>query len=69
MRECGRMRWWSESVFVGRALTNESIGMEPIEDGCWRVWYFDDPLGILDERKGRIEKLERPDTKEARNCG
>jgi hypothetical protein len=59
------MRWWSDNVFVGKALTNESVGMEPIEDGLWRVWYFDYPVGILDERKGRIEKLEKSNIEEA----
>jgi transposase InsO family protein len=58
VRECGTMRWWSSSVFVGRALTDESIGLEPLNDGIWRVWFFRYPLGLFDERKGKIGKLE-----------
>jgi putative transposase len=57
VRECGRIRWWSENVFVGRALAGEPVGLEPIDDGRWRVWFFDYPLGIFDERKGRIHTL------------
>jgi hypothetical protein len=57
VRECGTMRWWSSSVFVGRALTSETVGLEPIEDGCWRVWFFDHALGIFDERSKKIKKL------------
>jgi putative transposase len=57
VRECGRMRWWSESIFVGKALVGEPVGLEPTEDGRWRVWFFDYPLGIFDERKGSIQKL------------
>lgn len=59
VRECGRMRWWSESIFVGKALVGESVGLEPIGDGLWRVWFFAYPLGIMDERKGNIQKLAK----------
>jgi len=58
VRECGRMRWWSDNVFVGRALSGEAIGLEPIDDGVWRVWFYAYPLGRFDERKGKITKLE-----------
>jgi len=58
VRECGRMRWWSDNVFVGRALSREAIGLEPIDDGVWRVWFYAYPLGRFDERKGKITKLE-----------
>jgi hypothetical protein len=57
VRECGRMRWWSENIFVGKSLVGESVALEPTQDGRWRVWFFDYPLGIFDERKGSIQKL------------
>ncbi len=63
VRQCGTMRWWSDSIFVGKALLAESLGLEPIEDGRWRMWFFDYPLGIFDERKGSIQKLESPSVK------
>jgi putative transposase len=56
VRECGRMRWWSNNVFVGRALSGEVIGLEPVNDGLWRVWFYAYPLGLFDERKGKITK-------------
>ena len=56
VRECGRMRWWSSNVFVGRALTSEAVGLEPLEDGVWRAWFFHYPLGIFDERKMKINQ-------------
>ena len=54
------MRWWSDNVFVGRALSGEAIGLEPVDDGVWRVWFYTYPLGLFDERKGKITKLEKP---------
>lgn len=57
VRDCGRLRWRSQSIFVGKALRGEPVGLEPVQDGRWQVWFFDYPVGIFDERKGRIQKL------------
>ena len=57
VRQCGTMRWWSASIFVGKSLVGEPLGLEPADDGRWRVWFFDYPLGSFDERKGSIQKL------------
>jgi transposase InsO family protein len=56
---CGTMRWSNAKPFVGKVLTGERIGLEPVGDGVWKLWFFDYPLGLLDERKGRITKLSR----------
>jgi putative transposase len=58
VRECGSIRWWSESVFVGRALMGEAIGLEPVNDGLWRIWFYKYPLGMFDDRKRKITKLD-----------
>jgi putative transposase len=58
VRECGRMRWWSDNIFVGKSLAGEPLGMQPVGDGKWRVCFFNYPLGIFDERNMRIQKLK-----------
>ncbi|MGA8541656.1 MAG: IS481 family transposase [Terriglobales bacterium] len=58
VRECGRMRWWSGSIFVGKALVGELVGLEPQDEGIWRVWFCGYPIGLLNERKGKIQKLD-----------
>lgn len=60
VRQCGRLRWLSQNIFVSRALAGEPVGLEPVEDDRWRVWFFDYPLGIFDPRKGVIKKLTPP---------
>lgn len=55
--EGGRFRWWSERVFASHALEGETVGLEPLEDGCWRVWFSFYELGVLD----RQCKIWRPD--------
>ena len=47
----GQMRWKCGYVFVGRALRGERIGLEPIEEGRWRVWFSFYELGELDETR------------------
>ena len=70
VRECGRMRWWSRSVFIGRAFAHERIGLEPVADGEWRLWFFDHPLGWFDERQGRVQELDaKPQSAGTNACG
>lgn len=54
---CGTMRWRNAKPFVGKVLGGEVIGLEPIDDGEWKLWFFGYPLGIFDERKGVVRKL------------
>lgn len=49
IRNGGAMRWNSASVFVGHALTGQPIGLEPLGDGKWRVWFSFCELGEFDE--------------------
>jgi len=53
----GQFRWWRAHVFAGHALEGETIGLEPLEDSCWRVWFSFYELGILDRRA----RIWRPD--------
>jgi transposase InsO family protein len=55
---CGTIRWWKARIFVGKVLAGEAIGLEPVDDGQWKLWFFGHPLGILDERKGVVRKLD-----------
>jgi len=54
---CGTMRWRNAKIFVGKVLAGEAIGIEPIADGQWKLWFFAYPLGIFDERRGTVLKL------------
>jgi hypothetical protein len=52
------MRWRNAKPFVSKVLAGELIGLEPVDDGAWKLWFFGHPMGILDERKGVIRKLD-----------
>src|SRR4051794_19770277 len=38
---------------VTRALANQDLGLEEMDDGIWRVWFLATPLGHFDERRWR----------------
>ena len=48
--EGGQMRWFGSRVFVGRALIGEPLGLEPVGEGRWKVWFSFIELGVFDEK-------------------
>jgi len=56
----GQMRWYGAQVFVGRALVGEPLGLEPVADGQWRVWFSFFELGVLDDKKLTIRATPKP---------
>jgi len=57
---CGTMRWRNGKVFLGKVLAGEVIGLQPIAEDQWKLWFFDYPLAIFDSRKGTIHRLQPP---------
>jgi putative transposase len=52
----GQMRWAGESVFVAHPLAGERVGLQPIDEDHWRVWFSFYTIGILDAQKLRIRR-------------
>lgn len=55
---CGRIRWNGERVFISKALGDQPIRLEPVNDGLWKLWFSSYPLGLLDEEKMRVIDLD-----------
>ncbi len=70
---CGTLRWRNDKIFVGKVFAGERIGLEPIADGQWRLWFFAYPLALFDEAAGKVQRLEsatkRKSTKSLRQQG
>jgi putative transposase len=45
----GEIKWGGERIFISEALIHEPIGLEPSDDGRWRLHYGPVLLGCLDE--------------------
>lgn len=56
---CGTMRWASGKVFVSKVLAGETVGLEAVADGCWRLWFSFYELGEFDERQMVIRSVRR----------
>jgi transposase InsO family protein len=59
VRGGGQIKWRSQEVCVSRALSGQRVGLEPVQDGEWKVWFESFELGKLDERRGRIERPKK----------
>lgn len=59
VRGCGQMKWANQDVRVTSALVGETIGLEPIQDGLWGVWFESLLLGQFDERLRRIIRCKK----------
>jgi putative transposase len=59
VRGCGQMKWRNQDVRVTSALVGEAIGLEPLAEGKWDVWFESLKLGRLDQRSGRITRFKK----------
>jgi putative transposase len=50
----GVMSWHQRAISVSAVLVGEDIGLEPIDDGEWDLYFGPVRLGRLDERRHRI---------------
>jgi transposase InsO family protein len=50
----GSICWWTRDVFVTRALDGEYVGIQPLDDRYFCVWFSSYPLGVLDQKTGRV---------------
>ena len=59
VRSNGEIRWGGELVYTSESLAGHWIGLEPVAERLWRLWFTHQALGWLDERKGtgRIRPL------------
>jgi len=61
VRERGAFSWKHENVFLSETLTGERIGLLPIDDRYYRVYFAAFPLACFDSRKLQIERLRAAD--------
>ena len=54
VRTDGSIRWQGQLIYVSVALTGEPVGLCPIGDDQWQLYYARLALGVLDDRLRRI---------------
>ena len=55
VRVSGQMKWGGRDVRISDALVGERIGLKPLRDGVWEVYFGSLCLGVFDERKQRLQ--------------
>jgi transposase InsO family protein len=64
VRGCGQMKWAGHDVRISAALIGQRIGLEPVDDGLWRIYFAHLALGLFDERRLKvipIKELKKTD--------
>ena len=59
VRKGGQMKWAGHDVRLTRALWGQRIGLNPIDDGIWTVYFEGLELGEFDERKMRVTPVKK----------
>lgn len=54
----GKMAWGSKSIFIGSALRGADLGLEPLDEGLWRVHFASFPIGFLIEKPSGMIVLD-----------
>lgn len=51
----GTIKWSGHEVHLTQVLSGEDVGLEPVGDGRWAVWFQDLELGVFDERTMKVK--------------
>ncbi len=63
----GNFSWKHENVFLSETLGYERIGLLPIDERYYRVYFADFPLARFDSYRLRIERLPAHDDADQRS--
>lgn len=59
VKSAGHIKWHGATIYVSRQLVGEYVGLKPLENELWQLYFARMPLGILDPRRGRIIRPNR----------
>jgi hypothetical protein len=55
----GHFRWKKHDVFLSEVLWGEPVGLLPVDDGVYTVYFAHMPLGVFNERLRRVMPLDK----------
>ncbi len=58
MKRGGPIKWRGETYFVSEVLRRLSVGLERIDDDCWRIHFGRLATGELNDRFGEVLKYK-----------
>jgi len=54
VRQNGEIKWRGQLLYVSQVLAKDRIGLVPLDEERWQVYYGFYPLGTLNEKTGKI---------------
>lgn len=60
VRSGGEIKWAGEMLFVSEALAGEWVAIEELETGELQMRFYAKPIGIIDTRQKRLQRLVVP---------
>jgi hypothetical protein len=54
----GQIKWQRRWPFISEVLGGEHVGLEPVMDGYWLVYFSRLPLAVLDDHRRKLWSLE-----------
>ena len=59
VRKGGQMKWKNQDIRLTETLWGQQIGLKPVTEGQWAVYFEHLELGLFDERLGRVLPAKR----------
>ncbi len=59
VRKAGQMKWKGEDILVSSTLRGQEIGLKPVGEAKWAVYFETLELGLFEERLGRVLPAKR----------
>ena len=57
VRSNGEIKWRGQLFYISQVLVGEAVALMPYGDGVWRIDYRFHPLGLMNDRTGKVERL------------
>ncbi len=58
VRSNGEIRWKGRKLYLSEALIGQRVGLEPVAEGVWVVHFLTAPLGVLEEKQQRVQRIQ-----------
>jgi transposase InsO family protein len=59
VQQKGHFRWKKQEVFLSEVLWGERVGLLPVDDGCFTVYFAQFPIARFDSRQLRVLPLKK----------
>jgi len=54
VKYAGQIKLFGQPIYISRQLIGEYVGLKPLGNDQWQLYFYKLPLGIVDERVGRV---------------